>query len=42
MPVRIDGHVVGGIGPSGLSQKEDIAIAETGVSAIIHFIGGQS
>ena len=42
LPVRADDAVVGAVAVSGLSQEEDIAIAEIGVSAIINFIGGQS
>ncbi|GAA5173243.1 hypothetical protein GCM10025771_00280 [Niveibacterium umoris] len=34
LPVRVGGAVVGGVAVSGLSQEEDIAIAEIGVAAI--------
>lgn len=42
LPVRVAGHVVGGIGVSGLSQEDDNAIAQIGVSAIINLPGVQS
>ena len=34
LPILYDGHVIGGVGVSGLPEAEDIAIAELAVGAI--------
>lgn len=39
LPVRVGGTVVGGVAISGLSQEEDISVAEVGVAAIHQQIG---
>lgn len=42
LPVRVGGAVVGGVAVSGLSQEEDVAIAEIGVRAIHDLLGAQA
>ena len=34
LPILYDGHVIGGVGVSGLAEAEDIAIAELAIGAI--------
>lgn len=35
LPVRIEGHVVGAVGVSGLTGEEDAALAQLGIDAIL-------
>lgn len=34
VPLRVDGHVVGAVGVSGLPEKEDIVLAQLGAAAL--------
>jgi glc operon protein GlcG len=34
LPIWKDGHVVGGVGVSGLSSSEDVALANTGIESL--------
>jgi glc operon protein GlcG len=39
LPVRVDGAVVGAVAVSGLTQQEDVELAQVGVDAIVSAVG---